>query len=600
MKQTPLSGRYELEEIVGTGGMSVVYRAWDLKSDREVAVKVLRLEYLTDENFIRQFNREAQAASKVTHPNIVTMYDVGQDGDTRYLVMEYVRGVTLKEMIRQQGRIECKRAVQIAQKILAAVDHAHKNHIVHRDIKPQNILVDSEGRVKVTDFGIARVLDSGSNTGTGNVLGSVHYFSPEQARGAVADAKSDLYSVGVVLYEMLTGHVPFDAETPMAVALKHIHEKPVPPSVQNPAVWRSLDEVILKALEKDPARRYQSAAEMAADLKLAIRRPGGGVVKNPDDDDADKQPRHFGRWLVIGLVAATLVAALFFTWHSYERLKTRVRVPSLAMTDLEDAQAQLEGQGLTCVVQQRYDDDVVSGVVIEQDPEAGSLLYPGDAVTLAVSMGREAVTVPDVTLRMRNEAVQLLEDADLLVGEVRLEISDDVPVGAVISQNPAGEKRVPPFSEVALTVSGESASVPSLDGLTVDLARATLQASGLQLGELTQQESDAPAGTVIGQSLPAGVRVLWGISVDVTVSATDDVLYWTEVALNLTIADNGTTVRAVLSDGESEREVYRSVLNAGEQAIVINLDSARAGLQTLRVYVSDELRDERTVEFGNE
>ena len=601
MKQPPLSGRYELEEIIGSGGMSVVYRAWDLKSDREVAVKVLRLEHMADENFVRQFNREAQAASKMTHPNIVNMFDVGQDGDTRYLVMEYVKGITLKDMIRQQGQIEPRRAVQMTLKILAAIDHAHKNHIVHRDIKPQNILVDSEGRVKVADFGIARVVDSTSNTGTGNVLGSVHYFSPEQARGAVADAKSDRYSVGVVLYEMVTGRVPFDAETPMAVALKHIHEKPVPPSQYNPEVSKGLDEVILKALEKEPARRYQTAAEMATDLKRALKMPMGGFLKHiPDGNDGEKEPRKLAGWLLVSVMALVLAAVLLGSWLFYEHLKTRVRVPSMVMADVEDAVAQLDAQGLGYEIDRRFDDSVVSGVVIAQDPEANSLIYPGGKVTLSVSMGKEAVEVPDVTQKMRNEAVQTLEDADLLVSEVRLEISDDVPVGAVISQSPEGGKRVAPFSEVALAVSGESTSVPDLSGLTVDLARVTLQASGLQLGDVTQQDSDAPSGTVIGQSLDAGGRVLWGVSVDVTVSATDDVMYWTEVSLPLTIADNGTTVRAVLSDGETEREVYRSVLNAGQQTIVINLDSARAGLQTLRVFVSDELKDERTVEFGNE
>ncbi|MBR3505389.1 MAG: protein kinase [Clostridia bacterium] len=598
MKQPPLSGRYELEEIVGSGGMSVVYRAWDLKSDREVAVKVLRFEHNADQDFVRQFNREAQAASKVTHPNIVSMYDVGQDGDTRYLVMEYVKGVTLKDMIRQQGRIECRRAVQIALKILAAVDHAHKNNIVHRDIKPQNILVDSEGRVKVTDFGIARVLDSSSNTGTGNVLGSVHYFSPEQARGAVADAKSDLYSVGVVLYEMVTGRVPFDADTPMAIALKHIHEKPVPPTSQNPAVWISLDEVIMKALEKDPDKRYQSAAQMASDLKLAVKHPNGGVVRVKEDPEP--HPRRFPGWIVPALAVAALAVALLFTWQVSERLKTRVRVPSMVMADLEDAQAQLDAQGLALELERRYDDSVVSGVVIAQDPEPGALVYPGASVRLAVSMGKEAVTVPDVTMHMRNEAVQMLEEADLMVGEVRLEISDDVPVGAVISQYPPAEMKAPPFSEVSLTVSGESTAVPELGGLTVELARVTLQASGLQLGDMAQEDSDEPAGTIIGQSFTAGVRVLWGTPVDVIVSATDNVTYWTEVVLNMTIADNGTTVRAVLSDGETEREVYRSVLNAGEQVISMNLDSAKAGLQTLQVYVSGELSEERTVEFGNE
>ena len=220
MKQPPLSGRYELEEIVGTGGMAVVYRAWDLKLDREVAVKVLRTEYLTDQTRSSQFTHEAQATSKMSHPNIVGMYDVGQDGDTRYIVMEYVKGVTLESLIRSSGTIRPQRAVQITLKILQALGHAHKNNIVHRDVKPQNILVDADGRVKVTDFGIARMVGTTTSTINGqNILGSVHYFSPEQAQGKVAGPQSDLYSVGVVLYEMVTGRVPFDGDTPMTIAL---------------------------------------------------------------------------------------------------------------------------------------------------------------------------------------------------------------------------------------------------------------------------------------------------------------------------------------------------------------------------------------------
>ena len=601
MKQPPLSGRYELEEIVGTGGMSVVYRAWDLKSDREVAVKVLRLEYLTDADFVRQFNREAQAASQMSHPNIVGMYDVGQDGDTRYLVMEYVKGITLKEMIRQRGQIRPQRAVQMTLKILAAIDHAHKNHIVHRDIKPQNILVDAEGRVKVADFGIARVVDSASNTGGGNVLGSVHYFSPEQARGAVADEKSDLYSVGVVLYEMVTGRVPFDAETPMAVALKHIQEKPEPPSKYNPEVSQGLDEVILKALEKDPKDRYQSAAEMATDLKRALKMPMGGFLSHaPGKHDREKKTRRWTTWLLVCVIIAALVAALLGSWQFYERLKTRVRVPSMVLADVEDALAQLDAQGLLYEVERRYDDDVVSGAVIEQEPEAGTLVYPGDEVRLAVSLGREAVTVPDVVLHTRNDAMMELEAAGFELGEVSLEISDDVPVGAVIRQEPAAGEGAPPFSAVSLVVSGESAAVPDLENLTIELARATLTASGLQLGEVSQRESDVEGGLVLEQSLETGTRVLWGTTVDITVSATSDIVYSASESLTLTIAENGATVRAVLSDGETEREVYHSVLNAGEQEIAMNLDSMKPGQQTLRTYIGDELADERIVTFGDE
>jgi len=601
MKQAPLSGRYELEEIVGTGGMSVVYRAWDLKNDREVAVKVLRLEYLTDADFVRQFNREAQAASQMSHPNIVNMYDVGQDGDTRYLVMEYVKGITLKDMIRQNGQLNPQRAVQMTLKILAAIDHAHRNHIVHRDIKPQNILVDSEGRVKVADFGIARVVDSASNTGRGNVLGSVHYFSPEQARGAVADAKSDLYSVGVVLYEMVTGRVPFDGETPMAIALKHIHDKPAPPSTYNPEVSKALDEVILKALEKDTGARYQTAAEMATDLKRALKMPMGGFLRRaPEKTARERGPRRWTSRLLVGVVAVALAVALMGSWQFYERLKTRVRVPSMTLADVEDALAQLEAQGLGYVVEQRYDDKVVSGAVIAQSPEPGTLLYPGEEVRLSVSLGREAVAVPDVVGHARNEAVQELEASGLVAGEVQLEIADDVPVGAVIRTLPAAGEEIPPFSEVALVVSGESAAVPGLKGLTVELARATLAASGLQLGEVTQQDSAGEGGLVLDQSIAADTRVLWGTQVDVTVSRMSEIVYSQRVSVPLAIAENGTTVRVTLSVGDSEREVYRGVLNAGEQTLEIVLDSMRAGAQVLRVYAGEELKDERNVVFGDE
>ena len=307
MKQAPLSGRYELEEIIGTGGMSVVYRAWDLKYDREVAVKVLRSELMSDEDFIRRFNHEAQAASQMSHPNIVDLFDVGQDGETRYLVMEYVKGVTLKELIRQYGRIRQQRAVQITLSILSAIGHAHENHIVHRDIKPQNILMDDDAGVKVGDFGIARVTSSTSSTSFGaQMMGSVHYFSPEQASGGVADEKSDLYSVGVVLYEMVTGRVPFDGETPVAVALKHIHEEPRDPSLVNPDVSRGLSEVILKAMSKKPEDRYQTAQEMAVDLRRALKMPMGGFIRRQAEES---KPPRLTRKRALSIVLAGVCAA---------------------------------------------------------------------------------------------------------------------------------------------------------------------------------------------------------------------------------------------------------------------------------------------------
>ena len=290
---TVLSGRYVVEEVVGTGGMAVVYRAWDRKKRRIVAVKVLRPEFQQDAEFLRRFNREAEAASKVSHENIVNMYDVGADGDTRYIVMEYVDGTTLKEMIRQMGHLSPDAVVRMGIRILAAVDHAHVNGIVHRDIKPQNILVDSQGNVKVADFGIAR-LKAQQTTRVADVnssaLGSVHYISPEQASGEVADEKSDLYSVGVVLYEMLTGKVPFDGDTAVSVALKHVSEEPRSMREIDPSISKALDEVVLRALRKDPAQRYQTAADMALDLRKALGKPSGGFVKTPKGGKRKKGP----------------------------------------------------------------------------------------------------------------------------------------------------------------------------------------------------------------------------------------------------------------------------------------------------------------------
>ena len=399
---------------------------------------------------------------------------------------------------------------------------------------------------------------------------------------------------------MVTGRVPFEGETPMAVALKHIQERPEPPSTYNPEVSQGLDEVILKALEKDPDDRYQTAAEMAADLKRALRMPMGGFLqKGPEKSERKRRPRRWKTLLLVGVIIAVLSAALLGSWQFYQRLKTRVRVPSMLLADVEDALAQLDAQGLVYKVERRYDDNVVSGAVISQEPEAGALLYPGESVRLEVSLGRAFVTVPDVVLRTRNEAMLEIEGAGLTLGDVQLEISDEVPVGAVIRQSPGGGESAPPFSEVALTVSGESAAVPSLENLTIELARAALAASGLQLGEVIPRESEIESGLVLEQSLEPGTRVLWGTAVDITVSAANDMVFSASLSLTLSIAESGTSVRATLSDGETEREIYRGVLNAGEHTIDLNLESMKPGRQVLRLYTGDELKDEQTVVFGD-
>lgn len=605
MKQAPLSGRYELEEIVGMGGMSIVYRAWDLKYDREVAVKVLRPEFVTDEDFIRRFNCEAQAASQMSHPNIVNMYDVGQDGDTRYIVMEYVRGVTLKELIRQQGKIRPQRAVQITLRILAAIDHAHKNNIVHRDIKPQNILMDREINVKVADFGIAREVNSSSGTlaGNGSIMGSVHYFSPEQANGLPADEKSDLYSVGVVLYEMVTGQVPFNGEAGIAVALKHINEKPLDPSVLNDEVSRGLSEVILKALEKDSSQRYQNAIEFATDLKRALKMPSGGFVRKYVDSrgaTAKTNVRPLFKSLFILLLAMIATAAAFSGWKLYERLSTRVRIPNVLLAVSEDAIAQLETLGLKCVVAEAYSNEIAAGVVFEQSTPEGLFAYPGDEIQITVSKGKEFIKVPAVAgLGLtRSEAVSILEEIGLMSGEVVLEISDE-KIGTVIRQEPLAGEKVSPFTEIVLYVSGERAVVPDLEGLTVELARSTLAASGFLLDDDIQEKLDeAEPGMVIGQTVPPGEMALLGEKIGVVISQIMPETYYAQTVITVTVPNEGDEVLCILvgSDGEP-REVYCDHAEAGNQTIALNLDSYEEGEQVLSVYVNEELVIEKTILF---
>ena len=283
-----LGSRYEIIEKIGSGGMATVYRAKDLVLKRFVAVKVLREEYTTDNEFIKRFNTEAESAASLTHPNIVSVYDVGKEGNLYYIVMELIKGKTLKEIIVEDGRMGWKWSVKIAKQIAQALEIAHRNNIIHRDIKPHNIIITEDGTAKVTDFGIAKAVSNSTITAFGTTIGSVHYFSPEHARGGYTDAKSDLYSLGVVLYEMVTGKVPFDADTPVSVALKHMQEKPVPPIVLNPAIPQSLNDLIMKSMEKEPSMRYNTATEMIQDLDRIIKNPEAGVSRVLEYDREQK------------------------------------------------------------------------------------------------------------------------------------------------------------------------------------------------------------------------------------------------------------------------------------------------------------------------
>ena len=606
-----ISGRYVVQAVVGTGGMAVVYRAFDQKKNRIVAIKVLRPEYESDEEFVRRFSREAEAASKVSHENIVNMLDVGIDGDMRYIVMEYVDGQTLKEMIRQRGAIHPDTAIRMTIRILAAVDHAHRNGIVHRDIKPQNILVDNQGRVKVADFGIARLKASQTTRidegGSGSALGSVHYFSPEQARGEVADEKSDLYSVGVVMYEMLTGHVPFDGETSVSVALKHVSEEPKSMLDEREGISKALDEVVMRALCKDASKRYQTAAEMAADLRKCISHPQGGFVVYPRDDDganrqkeerrrkrARDQQRRLRRAMYACVAVGVALIIASAVWYFTNTANTYV-MPELVGQEQLLAQDALEQLGGEAELEYSYSEEYEEGIVIAQSRRPGARTKQGLTVKLTVSRGTEYYYREDFTGTAYAEAAEALRALGVESVEA-VYTQSDAPVDTVtaVSPQPGTQLKQTP---VIFTVSGRRIMMPSLLGMTLEDARALIEAEGLVPGSVTEEDAqDAPQRTVISQSVAAGTQLMAGATVDIAVSARRETLRYPASKLSVVVPLNGSGVQLMMIAPSGQRhEVYHGVLNAGTYRIA--LSSEEAGEHTVEIYMDGILMESQVVAF---
>lgn len=595
---TLLGNRYEILSQLGGGGMAIIFKGRDTLLNRAVTVKVLRPEYTDDEEFVARFRKEAQAVAKLSHPNIVSVHDVGQENGTHYIVMEYVEGQNLKQIIKEMGRESVDHAIDIAKQICDGLQHAHENGIVHRDIKPHNILVNDNGQVKVTDFGIAQIMSSITITNSGTILGSVHYFSPEQAQGGTTGIKSDIYSAGVVLYEIVTGKVPFEGETPIAVALKHIQDSPLPPSKLNPQVSPELERIILRAMEKDVSMRYMSAGDMARDLRRLISegRPDDTRIMNadefatrvlngpviitkdkPNDDEIEyrKGKKKRMRPLVKVLIAAIaigLLAGAVYGLNSYLNVP-EIRVPDVKQKPLEEAKAILKANSLDFDTQLRLDPNVPVGNVISQYPFAGSTVKQNTQVILTVSQGPELGTVPDVT-KKELEAAQVEINNAGFESSTSKEYSNDVPAGVVISQTPEGNTEVAKSTIVKLFISKgvepKYVVVPDLTRLSVVNAKAKLEGVKLKLSsDITEEEStDYISGTVIRQEPPANTsnQLREGDVVKVVLSKGPGPESKAVVVNVDDIPNDGLThkVQIKVQDAAGERIAYESEHNSGE------------------------------------
>ncbi|EOD01320.1 Stk1 family PASTA domain-containing Ser/Thr kinase [Caldisalinibacter kiritimatiensis] len=550
-----LGNRYEIVEKVGGGGMALVYKAKCRLLNRYVAIKILRPEFTNDEDFIKKFRRESQAAASLSHPNIVNIYDTGVEDNIYYIVMEYIAGKTLKELIREKGKLNPEDTINIATQIAEALNHAHRNHIVHRDIKPHNILVTDDGRIKVTDFGIARAATSSTVTNTGNVIGSVHYFSPEQARGGYTDEKSDIYSLGIVMYEMITGRVPFEGDSPISVALKHVQEDMVPPSVINNTIPKNIEKIIMKAVEKDQTLRYNNAVELLKDLKKVELGSDNESIEFKDYTDSPtrvipavkddmimekeknkkkkKEKKQSKNTRTIVTVAAVLLALALATgigMIGYNYLKSyiigqEIEVPNLIRLQEDIARKKAEDLGLEFVVKYReFNSDYTEGHIIKQTPKPGVTRKEGSPIEVVVSKGQRMVKVPDLINKYSYELDILLSDADLIEGNTTYKHSETIPRNIVISQNPKPDSMVPEGSKVDIVISkGPEINyilMPSLIGKDIEEAKKDIIVRGFSVGDIIYKPSEEyQKNIVIEQGYPAGSEVEENTPINLVVSS---------------------------------------------------------------------------------
>lgn len=648
MSSRLLADRYELIEKIGDGGMAVVYKSRDKLLNRFVAIKILKPEYTKDIKFIESFRRESQSAASMSHPHIVNIYDVGREGNINYIVMELIEGKPLSSLIKEKGALNPREAVIIARQIASALSHAHKNHIIHRDVKPHNILMTTEGVAKIADFGIAKAVNEETIVNNGGmVMGSVHYFSPEQARGGYVDEKSDIYSLGIVLFEMLTGQVPFDAENPVAVAMKHMNEEMIPPSALVPDIPKEVEDIVMKATDKYQTNRYKTADEMIEALsKASLSSAGvyGGfpklknqdqlVEKNQDkvDDSQDinnntnsemvsdegnkkmniKKKFRLNKVKVAAIVLALMlsipISQLIIMAMGKSAVSETIEVPSVLGLSYEEAEEKLKEFDLNIELEAEVTSlDYDEGLIVSQDPFEGMMVKKGKTIKVNISKGVERNTIPSLTGRTLSDATFLLESYGYERGSV-LEEYSDMPLGVVIRQSPEAGRPGDPGTVVDLVISrGEENTtiiVPSLIGMTLDEAKKALEKEKLVL---SRDVKYAPSekykeGSIFEQSVPPGYGAEKGTEIKVSISTGPDEID-KEVVVDIPISYNNAqnevfylTVMVSDASGVTTPINYEQRIKSnGSETFTVS----GSGQGSVKIYFDNNLVHEYAVDFDS-
>ena len=638
IKDTLLDNRYRILSKIGIGGMADVYKGEDTLLGRPVAIKILHANFASDDEFVSRFKREAQAAGKLNHPNIVNMYDVGYDQDMHYIIMEYVDGETLKEYITRHHRLSIDEAVKITISIGEGLEHAHAMGIVHCDIKPHNVIITNTGRVKVTDFGIARAMNS-TNTVmyTNSIMGSAHYLSPEQASGKSVDGNTDIYSLGVVLYEMLTGKVPFEGDTPIAVALKHVREKVIPPTRYNPSIPPLLESVVLKALAKNPADRFESISEMMGDLRLSQGFTMGKTQRHepydfatqmipavdPDtlddfSDIDDTTPKEVQKKSMFSKIASipqkyiVLSAAVIFliaflgAFLSYGNFwsNTTVDVPNVVGKQVSVAKNLLEDKHLRVSTSEVTNTDVPAGQVISQSPGAGEKVKEQRTIHLVVSKGVGDITVPDLSGMTVEQARQRLKDLGLVVGKITQGSVEGKPDNTIVAQSPSGDSKVSKGTTVDLVVNKpqtKKVKMPDVVGMTLKDARQVLGSNNIGVNQISGSVDEK--AIVTEQSVKAGEEVNEGSSLNLATELKDSKKKEdskqsssnrTKGTVDVTVPSGSKNqeLKIVVKDDEGSTVIYDDTNKPGDR-IVKNVSGV--GNVRIEVYLNGALVQDTTL-----